>query len=319
MIRSKKKKKRKRRAAVEEEEEVTPVKRSKQRSGTGGTYLGEDGYLHHSDSEADWSDVAEDLYTGAKKKDKISRKEANRRRQWAGNDDAATASGRPWPVFPRHVVKEVLSTVLDEVMKYDEESGGSIFSVPVPKDDFPEYYEQIKNPMDYGTMKKKLENGEYRSAQAMQKDFILILQNCRQFNAPSSDIVKEAREQHLLRPKILKQAAAKHNLFLAEDGTVLEIVDEPKKGTPGKKRRRRRKKGEAADDEEADAESADEGEYAGQKVRFICCLSLPLPFENELPNLNTLYRTCIHRRKPGRSLAGKKVQAKKPARPTRKS
>lgn len=256
MIRGKKKPKKKRRKlnaeADDTELEVTPIKRSK-KSGSGGTYLGEDGYLHHSDSEADWSDVGEDIYMGGtKKRDKISQKEARRRRQWAGNDDAASAAGRPWPVFPRHVVRKVLDTVLDEVIKYDEENGG-VFSVPVPKGDFPEYYEQIKHPMDYGTMKTKLENGEYRSAQAMQKDFVLILQNCRQFNATSSDIVKEARQQHLMRPKILKEAAIKHKLFLAEDGTVLEILDEPKKGSAKKQKRTRRGKGhqpEDAEDEE---------------------------------------------------------------------
>lgn len=237
MIRHRKKRKRMKKGVdaeddVEADSEFPPVKRRKKSEGRG-TYVGEDGYLHHSDSEADWSDVAEDLYqVGIKRKDQISRKEAQRRRSWAVDDDAATAAGRPWPVFPRHVVKTVLSTILEEVMKYDEENGG-VFSVPVPREEFPEYYEQIKNPMDYSTMKKKLENGEYRSAQGMQKDFVLILQNCRDFNDPSSDIVKEARRQHLRRPKILKEAALKHDLFLAEDGSVLEIFDEEK--TPKKR------------------------------------------------------------------------------------
>ena len=213
-----------RRKRETEEEEPS----SKKRKRTSGEYIGEDGYLHHSDSEADWSDVGDDIYdSSAKKKDSISRKEARRRRVWGADDDAATAAGRSWPVFPRHVVKKVLSTVLEEVMKYDESKGG-VFSEPVSKDDFPEYYEQIQKPMDYSTMKKKLDNGEYRSAQAMQKDFILILQNCRKFNASTSDIVKEARQQHLMRPTILKDAATKHNLFLAEDGAVLEIFDDEK-------------------------------------------------------------------------------------------
>jgi hypothetical protein len=53
------------------------------------------------------------------------------------------------------------------------------------------------------------------------------MQNARTFNTDSSDIVREARAQHLMRPKFLKEAAAEHNLFLAEDGTVLEIVDKP--------------------------------------------------------------------------------------------
>jgi Bromodomain len=233
MIRHRKKRKRMKKGVdaeddVEADGEFPPVKRRKKSAEGRGAYIGEDGYLHHSDSEADWSDVAEDLYqVGMKRKDQISRKEAQRRRSWAVDDDAATAAGRTWPVFPRHVVKTVLSTILDEVMKYDEENGG-VFSVPVPREEFPEYYEQIKNPMDYSTMKRKLENGEYRSAQAMQKDFVLILQNCRDFNDPASDIVKEARRQHLRRPKILKEAALKHDLFLAEDGSVLEIVDEEK-------------------------------------------------------------------------------------------
>ena len=143
----------------------------------------EDGYLQHSDSEGDWSDVAEDLYSGAKKKkDRISRKEANRRRSWGADDDVVTAAGRPWPVFPRHVVHKVLATVLDEVIAYDEKKGGA-FSEPVPQDEFPDYYEKVKQPMDYGTMRTKLENNEYRSAQQMQKDFVLILKNCRQYNA----------------------------------------------------------------------------------------------------------------------------------------
>ena len=64
-----------------------------------------------------------------------------------------------------------------------------MFSEPVPRSEFPEYYEMIKKPMDYGTMKEKLEGGAYRSVQAMQKDFVLIMANCLEFNAADSDIV----------------------------------------------------------------------------------------------------------------------------------
>ena len=240
--RKRKKPRRKREDADPDDEDETPAPKRK-KSGKSG-YVGEDGYLHHSDSEADWSDVADDLYdTSLGRKDRISRKEAKRRRLWGAGDDAATAAGRPWPVFPRHVVKKVLATILEEVMKYDEEKGG-VFSEPVSKEDFPEYFEQIKKPMDYSTMKQKLENGEYRSAQAMQKDFILILQNCRTFNASNSEIVKEARQQHLMRPQILKRAAEKHDLFLSEDGSVLEIFDDEKKGKGSPKKKGKGAKGE---------------------------------------------------------------------------
>jgi hypothetical protein len=222
---------------VERENASENAEKSKKRnvrsSGGGGAYVGEDGYLHHSDSEDDWSDVGEDLLSGTKK-ERITKKEAHRRRQWAADDDEATAAGRPWPVFPRDKVKDVLSTLLSKVAKHDEEIGG-VFSTPVSREEFPEYYEHIKTPIDYSTMRTKLESGGYRSAQAMQKDFILILSNCRQFNAHNSQIVKEAREQHLRRPSFLREAAEAHNLFLAEDGSVLEIFDDEAKAPKSKK------------------------------------------------------------------------------------
>jgi hypothetical protein len=275
MIVGKKRKKRRKRSEMEES---SPAKKRRRRD-SDNEFVGEDGYLHHSDSEADWSDVGQDLYAPAKK-DRISRKEARRRRQWSAGDDPATAAGLPWPAFPRHHVKKVLTTILEEVMKHDEGSGG-VFSEPVSKEDFPEYYDQIKTPMDYSTMKAKLENGEYRSAQGMQKDFIMILQNCRKFNAPTSDIVKAAREQHLLRPSILMKASAKHDLFLAEDGSVLDIFDDDKKGSEKgsekKKKRRRRKRDENGELQALDPPKDDPEDTPTLKKKVciaLCCHSV---------------------------------------------
>jgi hypothetical protein len=161
------------------------------------------------------------------------------RREWGAGKDPIKLAGMPWPVFPRTSLMQVLGTLIDEVIKIDKAKGG-IFCDPVPKDEFPEYYEVIKQPMDYGesskalnlsilcvhdmsytalfagtgTMKLKLENGEYRSAQAMQKDFSLVNANCLQFNAQNSDIVREAQRQTLMRPKLLKDAALKNLLFI---------------------------------------------------------------------------------------------------------
>jgi len=225
------------------------IKRGKRKTIEG--EVDEDGYLRHTDSENDWSDVGEDIYKG--KHSAISIKEARRRRAWAADDDATTAAGRPWPAFPRHHVSKVLETVLDEMIEYDQAKGG-MFSEPVPRDQYPEYYEQIKKPMDYGTMKEKLKNGEYRSVQAAQKDFVLIMQNCLKFNAPSSDVVKEARQQALMKPAVLRKAAEKHKLFMAEDGSVLDIIEEPEEETNedgSKKKRRRKKKGD--EDDEVDS------------------------------------------------------------------
>lgn len=76
----------------------------------------------------------------------ISLKEAQRRREWGAGKDEMTAAALPWPVFPRNAVTQVLTTLIDEVIKIDSDFGG-MFSVPVPRDEFPDYYELIKNPV----------------------------------------------------------------------------------------------------------------------------------------------------------------------------
>jgi hypothetical protein len=191
----------------EEEEESAEKKKKKIVRGL----VDEDGFLLHSDDEDQWSDVDD----GGNKRT-VSLLELKNRREWGAGKSELKLAGMPWPVFPRNFVTKVLGTLIDESIKIDQKGLG-IFSVPVPRDEYPDYYELIKKPMDYGTMKEKLENGEYRSAQAMQKDFVLVMENCRQFNAPDSDIVKEAMRQTLMRPKLLKEAALKNNLFISEE------------------------------------------------------------------------------------------------------
>lgn len=138
----------------------------------------------------------------------------------------------------------MLEEMLQEVMKIDATKGG-MFSEPVPKDQFPDYYKVVKTPMDYGSMKLKLTNGEYRSAQQMQRDFLLVMQNCIKYNAPDSDIVREARRQALSMPGLLRDVCMKNHLFLAEDGAVLDIVsdseEKERKGVEIKVKRGRKK------------------------------------------------------------------------------
>lgn len=206
---------------------------AKKKSRNGSELLDQDGFKKHSDDEGDWSDVDDDNHKGGKKS--ISLKEAKRRREWGAGKDPLKLAAMPWPVFPRNSVSAVLGSLLEAVIKIDTDTLG-IFSVAVPKDEFPDYYELIKNPMDYGTMKEKLDRGEYRSAQAMQKDFAQVNQNCLQFNSQESEIVREAQRQTLMRPKLLKEAALKNFLFICDDGNVIKVHDDAAdKGKKGKK------------------------------------------------------------------------------------
>ncbi|XP_061434684.1 LOW QUALITY PROTEIN: homeotic protein female sterile-like [Lethenteron reissneri] len=69
------------------------------------------------------------------------------------------------------------------------------FHTPVDtvKLNLPDYYEIIKNPMDMGTIKKRLESNYYWTAVECIQDFSTMFTNCYIYNRPSDDIVLMAQ------------------------------------------------------------------------------------------------------------------------------
>lgn len=124
MIRSTKKRRKKRARNGEIDESQNEKKRSRKSFGESAN---DNDFLEHSDSEGEWSGVEDDLYNKSNTRQGISRKEARRRRAWATGKDAAAAAGQTWPSFPRDKVSAVLGSLLDNVIKHDEEKSGGLF------------------------------------------------------------------------------------------------------------------------------------------------------------------------------------------------
>ncbi|XP_041278745.1 bromodomain-containing protein 2-like, partial [Onychostruthus taczanowskii] len=57
-----------------------------------------------------------------------------------------------------------------------------------------DYHEIIKHPMDLSTIKRKMENREYRDAQEFAADVRLMFSNCYKYNPPDHDVVAMARK-----------------------------------------------------------------------------------------------------------------------------
>ena len=60
--------------------------------------------------------------------------------------------------------------------------------------EIPTYPKIIKKPMDLSTMRKKLDGGEYATADKFLEDFRLMIRNCFQFN-PSGTPVNLAGQE----------------------------------------------------------------------------------------------------------------------------
>lgn len=57
-----------------------------------------------------------------------------------------------------------------------------------------DYHDIIKKPMDLGTVKKKMDDREYKSAPEFAADVRLIFANCYQYNPPDHDVVAMGRK-----------------------------------------------------------------------------------------------------------------------------
>lgn len=56
-----------------------------------------------------------------------------------------------------------------------------------------DYHDIIKKPMDLGTVKQKMDNRDYRTAQEFAGDIRLIFTNCYKYNPEDHDVVAMAK------------------------------------------------------------------------------------------------------------------------------
>lgn len=89
----------------------------------------------------------------------------------------------------------------------------------------PDYHKIIKQPMDLGTIKKRLENCYYNSANECIQDFKTMFTNCYVYNKPGEDVV-------LMAQTLEKQFLTKIVDMPKEE---IEIPMPPPKGGKGKR------------------------------------------------------------------------------------
>ncbi|XP_035280652.1 bromodomain-containing protein 2b isoform X2 [Anguilla anguilla] len=94
----------------------------------------------------------------------------------------------------------------------------------------PDYHKIIKQPMDMGTIKKRLENNYYRSASECMQDFNTMFTNCYIYNKPTDDIVLMAQSLE----KVFLQKVAQ---MPQEEIELPPPVPRGKPGKPGKGRK----------------------------------------------------------------------------------
>lgn len=88
------------------------------------------------------------------------------------------------------------SAVLRELMKKTNSHLNWPFMIPVDPIalGIPDYFDVIKQPMDLGTIRKKIDTGMYGRPEQFESDVRLVFTNCYTYNPPESDVYKMAQQ-----------------------------------------------------------------------------------------------------------------------------
>ncbi|VDO93281.1 unnamed protein product [Soboliphyme baturini] len=100
----------------------------------------------------------------------------------------------------------------------------SIFLKLPSKNDYPDYYEVIKKPIDLQKIHSRLSNGQYENLDALVADFALMFDNACKYNDPDSRIYKDALT--LQRVLLQKKSELQENELLGKVIDVQSAVQE---------------------------------------------------------------------------------------------
>merc|ERR1719153_1705160 len=124
------------------------------------------------------------------------------------------------------------NTVMKAVWKHQF---GWPFQTPVDanKLNIPDYHKIIKHPMDFGTIKKRLDNNYYWSAKECIKDFNTVFTNCYVYNKAGEDIVVMAQTlEKLFLTKIASMPKDEQEINPQPKDPGIKVKPEKKLGLP---------------------------------------------------------------------------------------
>lgn len=88
-------------------------------------------------------------------------------------------------------LKELLNAVMSSHTD-DNRQLSLMFEILPSKIDYPDYYDIVTEPIDLKTISQKIQNKEYSTLNDLEKDLLLMIRNAKLYNAPGSQIYKDA-------------------------------------------------------------------------------------------------------------------------------
>ena len=96
------------------------------------------------------------------------------------NAEELLEANRPWESRGKTLIRKIWKIV-----------GAELFHEPVDpiRLNLPDYFDLIKEPMDLGTIKKKLYGNVYKDEESLVRDLKLVFENCKRYNEGDEEVL----------------------------------------------------------------------------------------------------------------------------------
>ncbi|KAJ1290704.1 hypothetical protein BS78_02G265700 [Paspalum vaginatum] len=131
--------------------------------------------------------------------------------------------------------KKLLLFILDRLQKKDTYG---VFSDPVDPEELPDYHDIIKHPMDFSTIRKKLDKGAYSNLEQFEDDVFLISSNAMCYNSPDTIYYRQARGIQEMAKKDFENLRQDSDASEPEPEPEPELEPEPEEQKPQPRRGR---------------------------------------------------------------------------------
>ncbi|XP_053097608.1 bromodomain-containing protein 1 isoform X3 [Pangasianodon hypophthalmus] len=123
----------------------------------------------------------------------------------------------------------LLRAVLDQLQEKDQ---ARIFAQPVSIEEVPDYLDHITHPMDFSTMRKRIDAQAYSNLDDFEADFDLIIANCMKYNAKDTYFYRAAARLRDQGGVLLRKARRHVERIGFEPGTGMHTCEPPKVEAP---------------------------------------------------------------------------------------
>ncbi|KAF7187772.1 Chromatin structure-remodeling complex subunit RSC1 [Pseudocercospora fuligena] len=177
------------------------------------------------DAEDDDDEDGDEDEDGRKKKRRGPRASTSISKREAGDDaDGKRARGRPPKLLTPMEAR--MQTILKGIRKPKNKANQLMikhFDRLPDKTVMPEYYAEIKNPMAYDQLKRKVKRKKYKTLEDFMADVNLMFNNAKQYNQDDSPIYKDAVALQVEAGKLYDQERAKPDDAFADDEGKLPL------------------------------------------------------------------------------------------------